>query len=483
MKKYLKWMLMGLTMTMGWTGCTDDTGTLGIADDMDHISSSITHYPVTTRSIPTGSVKADNTNACLGKVIDPETGSTIEADCAAQFYCLEDYQLPDKDLMVGDITLDPETGDTTDIEYGVPKCDSCELRIYIKDYYGDANNPMKLEVYELSDEVIMEEGETYHTDIDLSQYIKEGAGPIASKVFTTEDYIVSEGDRNNSSYNKNIRVVLPASFGQKILEKGYANPDALKTSYRFIREIFPGFYLRISNGEGTMLTVLVSTVNLYFNYCDKEDKKEINQGVTRFAATPEVIQSTRFTNGNIDKLLQETGYTYLKTPAGICTEMTLPINEIFNEHPNDSVSLAEVTLQRYNKDQDAYQLGTPGNLLLVRKGQMEEFFAKKSVNDNKTSFITTFDSSHNTYTFTNIARLLSYCWHEKKTAAEKEGITEAAWEAQHPDWNKVVLIPVTVSSNSSGYTTSVNHDMGMNSAKLIGGDTPLKMQVVYSKFK
>ena len=248
----------------------------------------------------------------------------------------------------------------------------------------------------------------------------------------------------------------------------------------------------ITRVEG-LVFLLLFVVYIWFSFksdkgsCEaapsQEDKKEINQGVTRFAATPEVIQSTRFTNGNIDKLLQETGYTYLKTPAGICTEMTLPINEIFNEHPNDSVSLAEVTLQRYNKDQDAYQLGTPGNLLLVRKGQMEEFFAKKSVNDNKTSFITTFDSSHNTYTFTNIARLLSYCWHEKKTAAEKEGITEAAWEAQHPDWNKMVLIPVTVSSNSSGYTTSVNHDMGMNSAKLIGGDTPLKMQVVYSKFK
>ena len=479
---YLRLLIILLAVAAGWTACTEDTGTLGITDDMDHISSNISQYWATTRSIPTGPVKADNANASLGKVIDPETGSTIEADCAAQFYCLEDYQLPQKDLMVGDIIINPETGDTTEIHYGEPKCDSCELRIYIKDYYGDANNPMKLEVYELSDENIMEEDDIYRTDVDLSSYVKPGEA-LASKVFTADDYLVSEGDRNNSNYNKNIRIVLPASFGQMILDKGYANPEALRNPYRFIREIFPGLYFKISNGEGTMLTILVSTVNLYFNYCDKEDKKDIYTGVTRFAATPEVIQSTRLTNGNVDDLLEASDYTYLKTPAGICTEMTLPISEIFNEHPNDSVSLAEVTLQRYNKEQDKYQLGTPSYLLMVRKSEVKNFFGERKVNDNKTSFITTFDSSHNTYTYSNIARLLSYCQHEKMAEAEKAGITEAEWEAQHPDWNKVLLIPVTVSSNSSGYTTSVNHDMGLNSAKLIGGSTPLKMQVVYSKFR
>lgn len=482
MKCTYKYLTLLLTTALGWTGCAEDTGTLGITDNQDYISSSISYFPVSTHSIATGPVKADNANAYLGKVIDPETGSTIEADCASQFYCLEDYQLPQKELMVGDITVDASTGDTTAIAYGQIKCDSCELRIFIKDYYGDANNPMKLEVYELSDKILMEEDETYNTDIDLNKYVK-ATTPIASKVFTAADYIVSDADRNSSNYNRNIRIVLPSSFGQEILEKGYANPDALKNSYRFIREVFPGFYFKISNGAGTMLTILVSTVNLYFNYCDKDDIKQIYQGATRFAATPEVIQSTRFTNGNINDLLNETEYTYLKTPAGICTEMTLPVSEIFNGHPNDSVSRAEISLQRYNKEQDKYQLGTPSYLLMVRKQHMQEFFAQKKVNDNKTSFITTFDKTHNTYTFNNIARLLAYCQNEKKAEAKKEGKTETEWEAQHPDWNKVVLIPVSVSSNSNGNTTSVNHDMGMNSAKLIGGNTSLKMQVIYSRFK
>ena len=173
----------------------------------------------------------------------------------------------------------------------------------------------------------------------------------------------------------------------------------------------------------------------------------------------------------------------MKTPAGICTEMTLPIDEIYHGHDNDSVNLAAISLTRYNAtQQNKYVLGTPQNLLMIRKQEMYTFFEERKVSDKRTSYTTSFDPTYNTYSYSNISRLLSYCWKEKKEMAAAEGITPDEWAAKNPNWNKVVLIPVNITTNSSGYEVSVTHDMSMNSIRLVGGSTPVKMQVVYSKF-
>ncbi|MCQ2196460.1 MAG: DUF4270 domain-containing protein [Bacteroidaceae bacterium] len=482
MKHLIQKVAIVFTALLGMASCAENTGMLGINEQLDDISTSQATFSVSTQSIATGAVIASNSNAYLGKVVDPETQSVIEADFAAQFYCHEGYVLPEKKNMVGDVITDPATGDTLKIERGVVQCDSCEVRLFIKSFYGEENNPMKIEVFMLDANNIMEESSSYVTDIDLSQFV-DGKEPIATKVFTATDFIVSEAEREGDKYNSNIRIVLPPEIGQQILEKCYAKPQGTQDSYHFIRDIFPGLYFRIANGEGTMICTLVSTLNVFYQYFESKSPNKIYEGVTRFAATPEVIQATHFANGNMDALVNETNYTYLKTPAGICTEMTLPVNEVFDQHPYDSVSLAQITLQRYNKAQNNYQLGTPNSLLMVRKQNIMSFFQNQEVSDNKTSYITNFDKARNSYNFNNICRLLAYCRNEKKISASREGISEAEWESKHPDWNKVVLIPVSTSSNSSGNLTSVTHDMNMNSVKLVGGNTKLKMNVVYSSFR
>lgn len=464
-------------------GCTDDTGELGIYPTHDGVSTLKESFETATKSVAMGPVVANNSNAYLGYVVDPETGGIIKAECASQFQCFEDYALPKKAQMVGDVHIDAATGDTTSIEYGVVKCDSCEVRIYLNSYYGDGNNPMKLEVYELNDKKIMEESGTYHTNIDLTQFVKQ-TKPLATKVFTPTDYILPESELLSDNHTDNIRIMLPASFGQRILEKYYENPSNFKDSYHFIRNVFPGFYFRISNGEGTMIKTQVTTLNLFYEYCDKNNQRKVYTAMSRFSATPEVIQSTRISNSNLEKLLEDSECTYLKTPAGICTEMTLPVDEVFSKHPGDSINQAQITLTRYNKAiQDNYQLGTPASLLMVRKQHVNDFFEKNEVADGRTSYVTSFNSSYNAYTFYNIARLLSYCKHEKADGAKKLGISEAEWETRNPDWNKVVLVPVVTSKNNSTNTlTSVSHDMQMNSIRLIGGKTPINMEVTYTKY-
>ncbi|MBR4757800.1 MAG: DUF4270 domain-containing protein [Bacteroidaceae bacterium] len=459
------------------TACDDNTSDIGIFPESDGITNSSETYELTTRSIEMGPVLASSTVNYLGSITDPETGTNITADFAAQFYVLENYSFPLQEDMVGD-----EDGEE---KLGIVQCDSCEVRLFFSDYYGDGNNPMKLEVYELSSENILSEDEVYYTDIDLSQYLPADAKPIASRVFTPIDYNMDEDTRSGDGYSNNVRVVLPASFGQRIMEAYYSHPEYFTNSYYFIRNVFPGFYFKTTGGKGTMLSVFVGTINLFYRYADGDG--EIYDAVTRFAATPEVLQSTHITNANMESLLADNSCTYLKTPAGICTEMTLPIDELFaDEHASDSISLASITLTRYNKEQDEYQLGTPSELLMVRKGDISDFFTEHRVANSRTSYTTSFSSTYNSYTFSNICRLLSYCKHEKVAMEEKfaQGeISQAELNTYLEDWNKVVLIPVVTTTNNSGAQVSVTHDLSLNSVRLVGGDTKIKMQVVYSKFQ
>ncbi len=465
-------LLMLAVMTLA--ACDDNTSSMGIYPITDAVTNSTSIFQLTTRSVKMDSVVASSTISYLGDITDPETGTDIKADFAAQFYTFENYTFPDKSLMMGNV-------DGVDTK-GVVQCDSVEVRLYFDDYYGDDNNPMKVDVYELDKDNVLSEDSTYYSDVDLSQYIAANAKPLASRVFTPMDYNLGEADLSSSSHSHNVHLMLPPEFGQRIMEKYYEDPTNFQDSYHFIRNVFPGLYFTTSNGRGTMLSVYVGTCNVYFHFGEIESDTTY-VGLARFAATPEVIQSTHFENGDMNTLLEDNSCTYLKTPAGICTEMTLPVDEIFGgEHLTDSVSMASVTVTRYNKEQDDYQLGTPTELLMVRKQDYNAFFRENKVSDDRTSYTTDFSSTYNTYTFSNICRLLAYCKHEKASKAAAEGLSEEEWAAQNPDWNKVLLVPVTTSSNSSGTEVSVNHDMGLNSIRLVGGDTKINMQVVYNKF-
>ena len=183
----------------------------------------------------------------------------------------------------------------------------------------------------------------------------------------------------------------------------------------------------------------------------------------------------------------------LKTPAGICTELTLPIDEIFEGHENDSITRAALTLTRINnQDEDAlnddYALGIPQDLLLVRKQNLNDFFSSHMVADQQQAFTTSFFETYNCYSFDNLSRLVSYIQNEKIASMNASDMTKEEWEAANPDWNHVVLVPVTIATavDGNGYTTqvSVNQDLSLCSTKLVRGtaENPIKMQVIYSRF-
>ena len=462
-------------------GCDDNTSTMGIPSKDEEVFPSYGTFLAYTHSEAMDSVLGNSTSSYLGSIDDPETGTRIRADFAAQFHTFENYSFPKFDLMFPDDGVKRTTDSI--------RCDSVEVRLYFSNYYGAKNAPLKLEVYPLDKNNVLQEEEDYYTDTDLDQFVLPGSVPIATKVFTTEDYNLADAERNSATHADNVRIMLPDTVGSLIMRAYYDHPEYFKDSYTFIRKVCPGFLFKIRSGNGSMLSVDVSTLNIYFNFYDKVKRDSTCSALARFAATPEVIQSTRFSNDDMQSLVEEDDCTYLKTPAGIMTVAQLPINELYQNHETDSVSRAQLTFTRLNNTKPSTQsLGIPQSLLLVRKADATSFFKKRSVADSKTSYTTSYSSTYNTYTFNNICRLISLCRKEKLAGMKAENLTEQEWEQKHPDWNKVVLIPVNISTATDTYgethQVSVTHDMSMNSIRLQGGaNTPIKMQVIYSRFK
>ena len=471
-----KTAFMACTMIAALTaGCDEDTGSLGITDNADLITSSEEAFTVKSASVLLGSVVANSSKSYLGEVYDPETQTAIRAEFLSQFYSLENYKLPADSLIIKG-------------EDGTIQADSAEVRIYYTNYYGTATNPMKIQVYELDSENILREDQTYYSDIDIESYLPQGATPLATKTFTPSDYTLPEDKRLSTSYYANVRVRLPKAFGTRILRAANEHPEWFASSWTFIHNVCPGLYFKLQSGTGTMLEMDVAALNVYFRYKDAKIDS-IYDAIARFTATPEVIQSTRIANSDLTPLLDPSlPYTYLKTPAGIATELTLPVDEIYSNHANDSINRASLILTRMNSSsQDASFLPMPQTLLLVRKQEVQSFFSNRQVADDATSFTTSFDANHNTYTYNNLSYLISLLHREKLNGMKSKSMTSEEWNAANPDWNKVIVTPVVVTTNttSSGTTnqTSVTHDFSLTSTRLVGASQPLTMQVIYSSYK
>lgn len=461
--------------------CDDTTDSIGnsLTDNMDMLKVTTDTFNVATRSIVADSVLSRSTIGYLGKIRDIETGNYITGDFMAQFSTLENYKLPEKDSIVS-------------LQDGEVIADSCSIRLFYTDYYGDSLATMNITAYEMNEP--MKEGVKYYSNFDpIAEGLIRNDGMKVNKTYTLTDLSISDEDRaDESSYTPNIKINLNKpytdkngvtynNYGTYIMRMYYEDPDRFKNSYNFIHEVCPGFYFKTNDGTGSMAYITVSQLNIYFRYLN--DSTYV--GTTSFSATEEVLQTTNISNDkqNIADLANDNTCTYLKTPAGIFTEITLPVDEITESHSNDTINTAKISLTRINNNtHDEYSLSAPSTLLMIPKDSLYTFFENGDNVDYKKSFIATYSSSTNQYTFNNISGMITYM-----ADIKKKGLAENSnWLNEHPDWNRVVVIPVSVTTNSSSQIVKIVHDMSLTSTKLVGGSEnpyePIKINVIYSKF-
>ena len=398
--------------------CDDTTDSIGnsLTDNMDMLKVTTDTFNVATRSIVADSVLSRSTTGYLGKIRDIETGNYITGDFMAQFSTLENYKLPEKDSIVS-------------LQDGEVIADSCSIRLFYTDYYGDSLATMNITAYEMNEP--MKEGVKYYSNFDpIAEGLIRNDGMKVNKTYTLTDLSISDEDRaDESSYTPNIKINLNKpytdkngvtynNYGTYIMRMYYEDPDRFKNSYNFIHEVCPGFYFKTNDGIGSMAYITVSQLNIYFRYLN--DSTYV--GTTSFSATEEVLQTTNISNDkqNIADLANDNTCTYLKTPAGIFTEITLPVDEITENHSNDTINTAKISLTRINNNtHDEYSLSAPSTLLMIPKDSLYTFFENGDNVDYKKSFIAIYSSSTNQYTFNNISGMITYMADIKKNTARR----------------------------------------------------------------
>jgi len=476
--KILRLLTVLVIAALTFAACDDTTEGIGgsITNKIDNINISDSAFNVTTKSIVADSVLSRNNTGLIGKMKDPETGNYVKGDYMTQLGVLPTFSVD---------TLDIKKANNGSIE-----ADSCYLLVSYNASYGDTIAPMKVTAYEMTEP--MREDQEYYSNYDA---FKNGW------VNENNPHWSSNYNLSNTSDVKNFKIYLNKeykkdgktykNYGSYILQTYAEHPKYFKTNFKFLHNVCPGFYIKNVGGTGNMAKIWNTELIFYWKKTIKAKDGVTDStgiGYNRFDGTEEVLQLNKIENDteNLKKLASQEDWTYLKSPAGIFTEVTLPIDDIMKGHEKDTLNTATISFPRLNNaDEDnPYNFATPSTILMVQKDSLQSFFEKSKLADSRTSYTASYSSTgtyKNAYTFQNIANLVSAMYKNK---------------GKGENWNKVVLVPVNIITTAQGHTTvisKINHDMSLASTRLKRGvittdsngkeTSPIQIKVIYSKFK
>ena len=487
--KILRLLTVLVIAALTFAACDDTTEGIGgsITNKIDNINISNSAFNVTTKSIVADSVLSRNNTGLIGKMKDPETGNYVKGDYMTQLSVLPTFSVDTLDYI-------------KQANGGSIEADSCYLLVSYNASYGDTIAPMKVTAYEMTKP--MEENKEYYSNYDA---FKEGW------VSENNQHWSSNYNLSNTSDVKNFKIYLNKeykkggktykNYGSYIMQTYAEHPEYFKTNYKFLNNVCPGFYIKNVGGTGNMAKIWNTELIFYWtrHKTINKDSTAVSIGYNRFDGTEEVLQLNKIENDteNLKKLASkdQEKCTYLKSPAGIFTEVTLPIEDIMKGHEKDTLNTATISFPRLNNENEdnPYNFATPSTILMVQKDSLQSFFEKSKLADSRTSYTASYSSTgtyKNAYTFQNIANLVSAMYKNK---------------GKGENWDKVVLVPVNVITTTQGYTTvisKINHDMSLASTRLIVGTDdpdkdyttdqktgkkvasgPIRIKVIYSKFK
>lgn len=522
-----KYALLALLAITFW-GCDDNTAGLGLnmfTGSDQNINGKLSTFDVTTESVRAGEIYAKTNVGYVGKFTD-ETFGTYQAGFLAQLNCSQGVTFPEAfsgnaekgtGKMMTDLSNLPDgvSGYTTITNEKGDTIGNCQINIYLMydSYFGDSLTACRLSMYVLDkkndNKYWSEDPNAYYTNIDPAKYY-DATSLLGSKSYTAVDLSISDSIRNLSSYTPFIRITLDREktqeLGRKLLEGG--RTEELHEKFQ---RIFPGVYVKSDYGDGTILYAKSIQMDVAFlehatdsvtgGLLQTSAKKDsVMYAIRSFTSTREVIQANQLENDTekIQECINEAKGTYLKSPAGIFTQLTLPVSQIKEKLQGDTLNAVKLGIPIYNENSDKkFGMPTPRNVLLIRKKYVDSFFKNNQLSDGITSSLFTPTSSTLTqYTFNNITQMINDCLADgEREKAEKSGFpmtlkiinsegkeeertvtSMEEWE-KYSDWNKFILIPVlvTTDTSSSGYygssnnVISIQHDLKPGYARLKGG--------------
>lgn len=464
MKLQTLYKLLFVITTLVLLSCNDTLDKLGftIQPGNDRVMVGTDTLILTSKTVKVDSVFSKTKYPILGEYIDPIFG-TVRSDYVGEFYYPE----------------------TMSFKEGA-NIDSVMLTISYTSILGDSLAPMQLAVYKVKER--LPRGNKY-TNFDPLPKV-DMTTPLGKQIFTgrnntyrTEVYQSGTALEEIKIYE--INTALPKSIGQSFLDE-YKKPDhgALQNVDTF-NDFFPGVYVTTDFGNSTILNVNLTSLKVFYNYLDKggssTQQDTIRTEEWRLNITPEVTQINHISNDNSHLLSDDAEGTYVKSPAGVNTEIHFPISQLSDKLKNSALNQAKMIVYALPEvnEHEMVKLSPPDHLLLINKDSVKTFFENGMLPNNINSFIATFDANSYSYNFGNISTLVNY--YNKLHRDDSSKPLDQTFQLIPVDAT-IVTEGASYYSQGSQRVTAVYNQMKPSAVMLDNRTGKLRLDVIYSSF-
>lgn len=441
------------------SGCNDELTQVGtsIQPGNDRPQIAADTFYMKAKTVQTDSVYAKTTYGSLGEIYDPLYGN-LKSDFMCQFYCPENFRFKNT----------PYNNQIDSVEF---------LIEYDRSWTGDSLVPMRVQLYEVTKPLT----NNFYTNINPADYC-DMQKSLGTQMYTARNLSVSDSLWNVKAasgayaYTPQIKVRMPKELGQRFYDATQQTPEVFNNQNTF-NEFFPGIYVTNTYGTGNIINITGSLMSIHYKYVVKGSKDQDSLVYTKenFSATTEVIQLNRLKNDNIEKLLEENdSVAYLKSPAGVFTQLTIRSEDIAPIIKDRIISNANLSLKALPQENWKYAFPAPGNILVLPKDSMDSFFKNNKLEDGTSYYLGTYASTTRTYSVGNIAKLL-------KNHIEKS-----------PDKDLVInVIPVerrtgqstSYTGSTQTYTVAINNYLKPSGVKLRIDKESMEMHIVTIQYK
>ncbi|MDD4777787.1 MAG: DUF4270 domain-containing protein [Fermentimonas sp.] len=375
--------------------CNDTLDQVGfsIQPDKDRLTVGIDTLQLQARTVQVDSIFGKTSFPVLGEYADPVFGS-IKSEYIAEFYLPKGMEFKEGAVI-----------------------DSVRVEIAYTSMVGDTIAPMTLSVYEVVKSL---SSTNDYTNVNPELFADMSA-PLGEQSFTGRNSTnriksYTAQDYSTVTYTEYfINVEVPKTIGDKFLEEFKKAGHGKLSDTDTFREFFPGLYFTTSFGNSTIISADLTSLFVHYHYLDEKGSSTkqdtIRTDVFKLNNTPEVRQVNHIKSSNDELLVDNPDVTYIKSPAGVNTEIKFPISEVHENLQSMALNLVNFTVYAlpYESENKMVKLSPPDYLLLINKDSLDGFFENRKLRDNVTSFLSEkFDPSTYSYKFNNISSMINY---------------------------------------------------------------------------
>lgn len=475
----LKYLLISIILTLTASLCiscddTVDSVGIGIQPDTDDIALNIGEVELKAKTTQIDDkIYIRTASTLLGDLYDP-VFKNLKAEFLAEFFTSGKY------------TFESE-GAITPVQI-----DSVLLHMLFtkNNFIGDSTSVMNVAVYEATKNL----KPNFYTNINISDYTD-------MKTLLGKRYFTVEGLMDTLGY-KYLTIEMQKSLGTNLLKEWQKDKSILDSPEK-LSQVLKGVYVTSDFNDKAIMQI--DQTSLYIHYSYKVDKVSVEEGgatdstVYRTLPLPvtlDVLQMNKIINSPINDITDvndNSKKTFIKAPAGVITEITIPLKEIKEMaaektgSENYIINSAVFKLVGMTEEENKLEItNRPNALLFINKDSINNFFVDdKMVNsDGKTGLVMMRDPNNNTYNF------VSYnLYSSTSSSAFTNNIASLInyYAQEHPEIDELTyyVIPVQpdgTSSNSGTQITAVTNRFTPAAAILRTSPEYMKMSLIFSKY-